>query len=405
MEDTLYDNTTPDNIKPYKPAPTDPDPLYIQTTVAIGKTLIKGLPRMKHVKMKLFFVLLEHINWRELNTDWQEFTDGTIIVIDNQLVKKRLGWNIKNDTTVASRVRNYFKEMVTECIITIQTEEETKKKIPLFLGVYGNKTEGDTEKKIPLFLDVYGNKNYTAVAINPIFRNQIIVPRSCGEQYFQFNLEDIMGFHSLYSIYLYMELLRRQTYAKPQDDLDTICIPSYNNLDTFYVACKREIPFSTKTLKGIMGMDIKKYTSPITRKDAEGNEIETDHFARLNFEKNVLEEALEEISHSHAMELFPPLAKNEEDENVEWVYSQWYSKRKYCDHVKNYYIHFQTITTIFSMPYGRYVNNARLEEIAQGFAPESKKKKYLAWLDGIKKAANQAMGIPNETDDADNDKS
>lgn len=392
MEDTLYDNTTPDNIKPYKPPPTDPDPLHIQTTVAIGKTLLKGLPRMKHVKMKLFFVLLEHINWRELNTDWQEFTDGTIIVIDNQLVKKRLGWNIEKDATVASRVRNYFKEMVTECIITIQTEEETKKKIPLFLGVYGNKTEGDTEKKIPLFLDVYGNKNYTAVAINPIFRNQIIVPRLCGEQYFQFNLEDIMGFHSLYSIYLYMELLRRQKYYT-------------DDLDTFHVACKKDPGFSTKSLKGIMGMDIKKYTSPITRKDAEGNEIETDHFARLNFENNVLEEALEEISHSHAIDLFPPLAKDEEDENVEWVYSQWYSKRKYCDHVKKYYIHFRTIKTIFSMPYGRYVNNARLEEIAQGFAPESKKKKYLAWLDGIKKAANQAMGILNETDDADNDKS
>ena len=44
--------------------------------------------------------------------------------------------------------------MVTECMITVQTDEDTK-------------------NDIPLILDVYGNKNYTAVAVNPVFMDQI----------------------------------------------------------------------------------------------------------------------------------------------------------------------------------------------------------------------------------------
>ena len=248
MEHTRYEDTS---------SFPEQDPLYIQTTVAIGKTLLKGLPRMDKTKMKLLFVMLEHINWREP-------ADSNIIVIDNQLAKKRLRWNIKEDATVASRIRNGFKNMVTECMITVQTAEDTK-------------------DDIPLILDVYGNKNYTAVAVNPVFMDQISYLPAYGEQYFQFNIEDIMGFRSQYSIYLYLELRQRQKYEK-----------QYRKQCKLHTPCLTKVKFATKSLKDIMGLDLKKYMS---NKIEKGTNDKKGHFNRWKFEKDVLVKPLEEISH------------------------------------------------------------------------------------------------------------
>lgn len=315
------------------------DPLYIQTTVAIGKTLLKGLPRMDKKKMKLLFVMLEHINWREP-------ADSNIIVIDNQLAKKRLRWNIKEDGTVAKRIRDGFKSMVTECMITVQTAEDTK-------------------DDIPLILDVYGNKNYTAVAVNPVFMDQISNLPAYGEQYFQFNIEDIMGFHSQYSIYLYLELRQRKQYKRQYK---------------LYTPCPMEVRFATKSLKDIMGLDLKKYVS---NKIEKGTNERKKHFNRSKFEKDVLARPLEEISHSHMIELFPPSERAREIDGIEWINTQWYSKEKRKGRVKYYHIRFCVRDGLSDTAYGRYVNDARFNEISQGFAAESGKQKYQVWLKDI----------------------
>lgn len=324
MEHTRYEDTS---------SFPEQDPLYIQTTVAIGKTLLKGLPRMDKTKMKLLFVMLEHINWREP-------ADSSIIVIDNQLAKKRLRWNIKEDATVASRIRNGFKNMVTECMITVQTAEDTK-------------------DDIPLILDVYGNKNYTAVAVNPVFMDQISYLPAYEEQYFQFNIEDIMGFRSQYSIYLYLELRQRQKYKE-----------QYRKQCKLHTPCLTKVKFATKSLKDIMGLDLKKYMS---NKIEKGTNDKKGHFNRWKFEKDVLVKPLEEISHSHMIELFPP---SERAREIEWINPQWYSKEKCNGHVRYYHIWFCVREGLSDTAYGRYVNDARFNEISQGFAAESEKQKY-----------------------------
>ena len=334
MEHTRYEDTS---------SFPEQDPLYIQTTVAIGKTLLKGLPCMDKTKMKLLFVMLEHINWREP-------ADSSIIVIDNQLAKKRLRWNIKEDATVASRIRNGFKSMVTECMITFQTDEDTK-------------------DDIPLILDVYGNKNYTAVAVNPVFMDQISDLPAYGEQYFQFNIEDIMGFHSQYSIYLYLELRQRQKYKK-----------QYKRQYKLYTPYPMKAIFATKPLKDIMGLDRKKYVS---NKIEKGTNDKKEHFNRSKFEKDVLARPLEEISHSHMIELFPPLEKDGECNRTKWGYTEWYLKKKRNGRVRYYHIRFCVREGLSDTVYGRYVNDARFNEISQGFAAESGKQKYQVWLKDI----------------------
>lgn len=338
MEHTPYDDT---------PMLPEPDPLHIQTTAAIGKTLLKGLPRMNKSKMKLIFVMLEHINWRE-------YAGSNIIVIDNQLAKKRLGWNIKSDATVANRVRDGFKSMITECMVTVQTDKDAK-------------------GKTPLILDVYGNTSYTAVAVNPAFMGQMSnLPDSKG-QYFQFDIGDIMGFRSQYSIYLYMELRRRKRYK-----------PKYEKADQNPLGVR----FQTKQLKDIMGLDREDYTSG-----------KKNHFNRSKFEKEVLEKPLEEISHSRMIELCHPPEKIGTADWHKWVNALWYSKEKRNGHVKYYHIHFRIREGLFDTTYGRYVNNTRFNGIAQGFAPESEKQEYRTWLDGISQASVQEMEIPNDVGD------
>ena len=357
MEHTPYDGTS---------VLQDPDPLYIQTTAAVGKTLLKGLPRMDKVKMRLFFVMLEHINWRE-------YADS-IIIIDNQLAKKRLGWNIQNDAAVAKRVRDGFKSMITECMITVQTD-------------------GDTKKKIPLFLGVYGNTRYTAVAVNPVFMYQMSNLPAYGGQYFQFDIEDIMSFRSQYSIYLCMELRSRQKYKRQYNGRDKTLTPRRTNLQ-----------FSTKTLKDIMGLDRERYTSPKIEKDADGNGYKKDHFDRSNFEKDVLAKSLEEISHSRMIDLHHPSGYVEKVDWIKRVDALWYSKEKHNGRVKYYHIRFCVREELFDTVYGRHINNARLNEIAQGFASGSEKKEYRAWLDGIRQASVQEIKIHSGAGDADIEK-
>lgn len=342
---------------PYDDTPTlqGQDPLYIQTTAAIGKTLLEGLPRMDKVKMKLLFVMLEHINWRE-------YAGSNIIVIDNQLAKKRLRWDIKSDATVAKRVRDGFKSMVTECMVTVQTD-------------------GDTKKKIPLILDVYGNKSYTAIAVNQAFMNQMSNLPGYKGQYFQFDIGDIMGFRSRYSIYLYMELRRRQRYNVQYRGQYKIHVPYVT--DTW---------FSTRRLKDTMGLDLKKYVS---NKIEKGTGNKKGHFNRSKFEEDVLGKPLEEISHSLMVELCHPPEKIGTADWIKWVDALWYSKEKRNGHVKSYYIRFRIREGLFNTAYGRYVNNARFNGIAQGFAPELGKQKYRTWLDGISQASVQEMEIPN----------
>lgn len=325
------------------------DPLCIQTTVAIGETLLKGLPRMSKVKIKLLFVMLEHINWRE-------YTDSNIIVIDNQLTKKRIGWNIEKDPTVAHRVRNGFKSMMEECMITVQTD-------------------GDTEKKIPLILGVYGNKSYTAVAVNPVFMDQISNLPAYGGRYFQFDIGDIMGFGSKNSIYLYMELQKRQKFQR-----------QYRGHYNIHTPRLTKVRFSTKSLKEIMDLDLKKYVSYKIEKDTKDKRA---HFNRSKFEKDVLVRPLEEISHSRMIELFPPSEKDGGVDWIKWVDTQWYSKEKRNGRVKYYHIHFCVRKGLSDTTYGRYVDNTRFNEIAQGFAPESEKKKYRAWIDQIEQGSGQ----------------
>lgn len=324
----------------HTPILPEQDPLYIQTTVAIGKTLLKGLPRMDKTKMKLLFVMLEHINWREP-------ADSSIIVINNQLAKKRLRWSIKSDAAVAKRIRDGFKSMVTECMITVQTDEDTK-------------------NDIPLILDVYGNKNYTAVAINPVFMDQISDLPAYGGQYFQFDIEDIMGFRSQYNIYLYLELRQRQKYKR-----------QYRRQHKLHTLCLTEVRFPTKSLKDIMGLNLNKYVSNKIKK---GTNERKKHFNRSKFEKDMLERPLEKISHSHMIELFPPAERDREIEWIEWVDTQWYSKEKRNGRIRYYHIRFCVQEGLSDTAYGHYVNDIRFSEIAQGFAPESKNRNTIHGL-------------------------
>lgn len=302
------------------------NPLHIQAAIALGKPLAKSLPRMGKVQMKLFFAMLEHIDWRG------DAPGNNIVILDNQLVKSRLGWNMKSDAAAAKRVRDGLKGMVRDCMAASPADE-------------------NAQKTVPLILDVYGNKCYTAVAVNPAFISQMSNLAACKD-YFRFDIGDIMGFKSQYSIYLYMELRRRQKYSRS--------LPAIT-----------EVRFSTKGLKDAMGLDFGSYTD---RNRPEG------HFDRPHFEKDILEKPLEEISQSHMIELYPP------EKGIGGTAQKWYRKTKWEGNVKYYYIRFRVREEIFRTEYGSHINAGRFEEISQGFLPEQGKEKYLVWQDGVKKA-------------------
>ena len=121
-------------------------------------------------------------------------------------------------------------------------------------------------------------------------------------------------------------------------------------------------------------------------------------------ERDVLAKSLEEISHSRMIDLHHPSGYVEKVDWIKRVDALWYSKEKHNGRVKYYHIRFCVREELFDTAYGRHINNARLNEIAQGFALGSEKKEYRAWLDGIRQASVQEIKIHSGAGDADIEK-
>ena len=210
----------------------------IQSSVAMRKPLVKALkevfPKMSLMQIKLFFILLEHIDWRS-KVPYQ------LVFIDNEVAKYRLE---RKDKTPSS-----------------------------FAGVMPEITDF-------LFTGVYANNDFTVVALNPAFIKYFThVDRVTGanmkRDYFQYSVEDIMNFTSKNSLCLYLELRTRQKYDK------TLHMP-VNAVNT-------EVRFHTKNLKEVFGHSKSDYTQTIDG---------VQHFNRMSFEKKVLRPALQVTCHS-----------------------------------------------------------------------------------------------------------
>ena len=293
----------------------------IQSSVAMRKPLVKALkevfPKMSLMQIKLFFILLEHIDWRS-KVPYQ------LVFIDNEVAKYRLERKDKTPFSFAGVMRREYRNIISLSKVTVK--------------IYGQPEITDF-----LFTGVYANNDFTVVALNPAFIKYFThVDRVTGanmkRDYFQYSVEDIMNFTSKNSLCLYLELRTRQKYDK------TLHMP-VNAVNT-------EVRFHTKNLKEVFGLSKSDYTQTIDG---------VQHFNRTSFEKKVLRPALQETSQSKMIKILPPI----EDECG--IHEELFRKTKYNNRIKYYYIHFLTQEEIFIEQEGQYIDKEKLKEIQTRF--------------------------------------
>ena len=119
----------------------------IQSSVAMRKPLVKALkevfPKMSLMQIKLFFILLEHIDWRS-KVPYQ------LVFIDNEVAKYRLERKDKTPSSFAGVMRREYRNIISLSKVTVK--------------IYGQPEITDF-----LFTGVYANNDFTVVALNPAF--------------------------------------------------------------------------------------------------------------------------------------------------------------------------------------------------------------------------------------------
>lgn len=233
--------------------------------------------------MKLFFLLLEHMNWRVPN-------NSPVITVENEELKKRLGRKDKNASSFASYIRRQLKEMRSA-------------KIRLPSSYYKNQY-----CKEFLLTDFHVNKTYVSITLNSHFLQHFsdLIP---SKQYVTYWIPDILGFHSKYSIYLYIALRTMQKYVKGAK-----------------ITGITEVDFGTRQLKTLFDLTIDDYM-----RWKSGERV----FDRFAFEKRTIKVALDEISQSKLIQILPP------EKNAPGETCDLYRKTRNGKNVSKYYIRFR----------------------------------------------------------------
>lgn len=89
----------------------------IQSSVAMRKPLVKALkevfPKMSLMQIKLFFILLEHIDWRS-KVPYQ------LVFIDNEVAKYRLERKDKTPSSFAGVMRREYRNIISLSKVTVK---------------------------------------------------------------------------------------------------------------------------------------------------------------------------------------------------------------------------------------------------------------------------------------------
>lgn len=225
------------------------DGALAQNVVAVSKSFAKVLPKWSQVETKLFFAMLEKINWRKPD-------NGNIVVLKNKDLLKRLDWkdssDLKDFSTYLFKTLKHMRTVGDIEIKNLKHEDD-------LINVSGS-----------LFYHVEGNKDYTLVLFNhkfmPLFENLLKT-----KNYFTYWIADIYQLNSKHAQNLYFELIEKsKNFGKGVEKVD----------------------FSTKQLKNMFGLSKEAYMS-------------TSGFQRTRFEQRTIDKAVEEIQKSKLIKLIP----------------------------------------------------------------------------------------------------
>lgn len=225
------------------------DGVLVQNVVAVSKTFAKVLPKWSQVEVKLFFSIIERINWRKSN-------NGNVVVLSNIDLRKRIGWtesdNLRQFSKYVFATLKHMKSVGDIEIKNLSYENDS-------IYIQGS-----------LFYHVEGNQDYTLIVLNPkfmpLFENLIKT-----KNYFTYWVSDIYKLRSKHAQNFYFELIEKS--KKFGADIE-------------------EVDFTTKQLKNVFGLDKDSY-------------MDKDGFNRSKFEKRTLDKAIEEIINSKLIDLVP----------------------------------------------------------------------------------------------------
>lgn len=219
--------------------------------VAMGKALMKAKKKMSMEERKLLIMALTKIKWSKKENPME-------VVLSKVEVAEMLGWNY--DSSERSRyVRKLASNLMKHSMIQIDGKDKEEWDdgflVPRFRSTKGDVHIFFAEQFRPLLEDLTKDKDFVTIWAN-----------------------DIYGFNSVYA-YLLFEELRLH------------CDTERTNWRNY----------STKELKELFGIP----------KDGKGSYMHFDKkkgknvFDRTNFEKKVLDVAIEEINRGHMLQILP----------------------------------------------------------------------------------------------------
>lgn len=254
-----------------------------QNIAAVSREFAKVFPKWTGTQLKIFFILLGQMEWRFP-------TDSNVMTVENIELKKKLGRKDQNEISFASYIRKQLKDM-----------EDTKVELPSIY--HSSRTRFER-----IISDFFVDKHITSVTLNPYFLRHFSSLLT-SRRYVTYWIPDILKFRSEYSIHLYIALRSMQKYGKDKKSAGVM-----------------EVDYGTRQLKQLFGLSINDYM-----RKKNGKMV----FDRSAFEKRTIKAALEEISRSRLIEIFPPAA-DAPGENCDL-----YRKTRKGKNISKYYFRFK----------------------------------------------------------------
>lgn len=228
------------------------DGVLVQNVVAISKSFAKVLPKWSQVEVKLFFAMLERLNWRDPD-------NGNVVVLRNEDLHKRIGWHEHGSGNLRQ-----FSKYILKILDQMKISSNIK------VQDINRKTGDKTTISGLLFYHVEGNTEYTVVVFNSKFM-RLLENLLKTQNYFTYWISDIYALRSKHAQNLYFELIEKSKNFKGEE---------------------QSVDFTTKQLKNIFGLTKESY-------------MDKDGFNRSKFEKRTIDKAIEEILNCKLIELIP----------------------------------------------------------------------------------------------------